>query len=103
MLALSAAVGLALAVVAVFLRELFDRSIRSPARVNRLLGIPVLETIEDILVRPSPRRWFMVYVLPAVAIFQAGVVGTLGWLLYVSLQEPARYARWVGALAATVF
>ncbi|HPU28180.1 MAG TPA: hypothetical protein PK458_18535 [Phycisphaerae bacterium] len=103
MLILSAAVGLALAVVVVFLREIFDRSVRSPARVNRLLGIPVLETIEDILVRPSPKRWFTAYVLPVVAIVQIGVVGGLGWLLYLSLQEPERYARWVGGLAAMVF
>lgn len=97
-LLLSAAIGLALAVVAVFLRELFDRSLRSPDRVGQIIGIPVLETIGEILVRPSPKRWLAKYVLPATAIVQVGVVVGLGWLLYLSLERPRTYTRWVEPL-----
>lgn len=95
---LSSGVGLALAVLAVFLRELMDRSLRSPARVGQVLGIPVLETIEEILVRPSPRRWIGRYVLPTTVVLQAGLVLMLGWLLYLSLERPATYHRWLEKL-----
>lgn len=105
-LMLSAAAGLALAVIAVFLRELFDRSLRSPDRVGQNIGIPVLETIGEILVRPSPKRWLAKYVPPATAILQVGVVVGLGWLLYLSLEHPRTYSRWVeplGLAAATEY
>jgi uncharacterized protein involved in exopolysaccharide biosynthesis len=99
-LLLSGGVGLALAIVAVFLRELFDRSLRSPERVSQLLGIPVLETIGEILVRPSPRRWLTKYLMPATAVVQACVVLSLGWLLYLNLEHPHTYARWVETLGS---
>lgn len=99
-LMISVAVGLAIAALAVFLRELLDRSFRNPARVRQLLGIPVLETVEEIVVRPSPRLWLTRYVLPATAAVQTCAILVLGWLLYLSLERPEAYARWVQTLTA---
>lgn len=86
-------VGVALGVTVVFLRELFDRSFRDPARVRQSLGIPVLETIAEIRTEIR-RRWFgWRTVVPAFAAFEAMVTLALGTLTYLSLQYPDLYQR----------
>jgi uncharacterized protein involved in exopolysaccharide biosynthesis len=99
-LLLSLGVGLSIGIVIVFLRELFDRSLRNPARVRNLLGIPVLETIGEIVVRSSPRIWMERYCLPAVAAMQVLMILALGSLVYASLESPDTYARWMGSITA---
>lgn len=91
--ALSGGVGLALAVAAVFLRELLDRSFRNAARVRDALGIPILETIGEIRVGPSPRLWSARRILPLVAGIQALAVLCMGALVYVSVEYPSVFER----------
>lgn len=96
----SLGVGLGLGVVVVFLRELFDRSFRDPARVRQSLGIPVLETIAEIKAEIR-RRWFGWRTLaPALAAAEALLMMALGTLTYLSLQHPDLYHRIVGQTMA---
>lgn len=91
-------VGIALGALVIFLRELFDRSFRHPARVRQTLGIPVLETIGEIQVR-RVRRWLdRQRVLPAVAMVESVAIMAVCFLVHVSLQEPAAYERMIGSL-----
>jgi uncharacterized protein involved in exopolysaccharide biosynthesis len=96
---LSGGIGLALAVAAVFLREIFDRSFRNPARVRQALGIPVLETIGEITVGASGRRWARKVMLPTAAAVQVVLILLLGSVTYISLEHPEVYAGWLQALA----
>lgn len=96
---LSGAVGLALAVALVFLRELLDRSFRNPARVRQLLGIPVLEAIGEIGVRRSPRNWLIKLTPPTIALVQTCCIVALSWLVYLRLERPEAYANWLQTLS----
>lgn len=99
---LSGAVGLGLAVALVFLRELFDRSFRDPARVRQLLGIPVLEAIGEIVVRRSPASWVVGYIPPALALTQTCAILALSWLVYLRLERPEAYVGWVQTIGARI-
>ncbi len=90
-LLLSAGVGLALGTVAVFLREVFDRSLRDPAKVRRALGIPVLETIGEIRTNLKSGWWNRRLLMPAVAGAETLAVMALGALVYLNLRHPEVY------------
>ena len=94
----SGGIGLALGIAAVFLREVFDRSFRNPARVRQILGIPVLETIGEIAVGSSPRRLFRKIVLPMTAGIQVLAILALGSAMYLSLESPELYTRWMSTV-----
>ena len=85
--------GIALGVIAVFLREVFDRSLRDPSRVRQSLGIPVLEIIGEIRGGRAcgwlGRRLFP----PAFASVQAILLLGISALVYLSLEKPALYDR----------
>jgi hypothetical protein len=102
---LSGGVGLGLAVVAVFLRELFDRSFRNPARVRQVLGIPVLETIGEIRCGLSSRARIAWAATRGLTVVQVILILVFSCLNYVSLESPATFQRWTGAMSAklTVF
>ena len=88
---ISIGVALGLGVALVFLREVFDRSFRNPARVRQALGIPVLETIGEIQIGRPP-GWFVRHrLLPAVACLQVLAVVGLGALVYLRVKEPTLY------------
>lgn len=100
-LLLSCGIGLALAVAAVFIRELLDRSVRDPARLNQALGVPVLETIGEINVGRRGRWLLRNRILPALVTCEALAVLILAVLVYISLEQPALYetlAQKMGAL-----
>ncbi len=88
---LSAGVGLALGAMAVFLREVFDRSLRDPAKVRMALGIPVLETIGEIRTGLKQVWWSRRLLMPAVAGAETLVVMALGALVYMNLRYPEMY------------
>jgi polysaccharide biosynthesis transport protein len=91
--ALSSGLGLALAILIVFLREILDRSVKDPARVKQVLGIPVLETIGEISVHRAPGWFVRRRLLPAFVIVQTLAVGVLGTLVYLALERPELYDR----------
>lgn len=95
---MAAGVGIALGAMVIFLRELFDRSFRHPARVRRALGIPVLETIGEIPVRRN-RGWIARQrLLPAVAMVETVAIMALVLLVRISLEEPEAYGRIIGSV-----
>lgn len=92
--ALSGAVGVALAVAVVFLREILDRSFRSATRVRQVLGVPVLETIGEIP-ESGPAGWFKLKrLLPLIATTEVVAVIVFAAAVYLSVEEPASFEQW---------
>ncbi len=95
-LLISLAAGAAVGVGVVVLAEFFDRSFRTATQVARVLGMPVLESIDEI---PTPELKLRRFVRRAVimpAVGTALAVMLLGSLsvAYISLEQPERYQRW---------
>ncbi len=90
-LLVSAGVGMALGVAAVFLREVMDTTLRDPMRVSQILGIPVLEIVGRISVTGRRRFFSRRGLLPAVAWVQGVLVLVLGGLFYLSVERPRTY------------
>lgn len=88
---LSAGIGLALGAAAVFLREILDRTLRDPARIRTLLGIPVLEAIQEIRVGPKAGWLDRRMLLPLLAGAEAVAVAAACLAVYVSVQRPDVY------------
>lgn len=88
---LSSGVGLALATAVVFLREVFDRSFRDPAKVRQSLGIPVLETIGEIRAGQEPGRLNRRVIMPVVVAVEALAVVTMAAIVFLSLHSPNIY------------
>jgi uncharacterized protein involved in exopolysaccharide biosynthesis len=101
-LLISLGLGVALGVGAVFVREVFDRSFRSAARVRESLGIPVLEVIGDIRVGPPPRWFSRRRLLPALASLASVAAIALCALVYLSVEQPAVYQQLAGRVARVV-
>ena len=93
---LSAGIGLALGAAAVFLREIFDRTLRDPAKVRQSLGIPVLETIGEIRVGPRPGWFDRGMLLPAAAGVEALAIAALGIVVFLSIERPDLYEQLTG-------
>ena len=91
-------VGLALGAALVFLREIFDRSLRYPARVRELLGVPVLESIGEIVVGQPRTQQRRGTVLITVAAVQGLGVLAMGALNYLSIEQPGLYQRLMAGL-----
>lgn len=98
--AVSSGLGLAVAIVIVFLREILDRSVKDPARLKQTLGVPVLETIGEIRAgRPS--RWRLrKCLLPTFVTVQTLAVALMGILVYLALERPESYDRLMTRSAA---
>jgi len=90
---LSAGIGLALGAAAVFLREILDRTLRDPARIRTTLGIPVLETIQEIRVGPKAGWFDRRMLLPFVAGAEAVALAAACIAVYVSVQRPELYSH----------
>lgn len=98
--AMSGGVGLALGALIVFLREIFDRSFRTPARVRQVLGIPVLETIGEINVGINRRKVMALAVGRSLAGIQIVLILAFAGLNYLSLENPSMYVRLTHAFSA---
>ena len=101
-LLLSGGMGLALAVAAVFLREVFDQSFRSAARVRQALDIPVLESIGEIRTPATSGRLCARGWLPTLACLEALASVGAGVLVYLSLEQPAAYEGLIKCLKDVV-
>lgn len=95
---LAVGVGLGLAIAAVFLREMFDRSVRDPNRIRRLLGIPVLETIGEIQGAPTAGERACRVLVRSCASVQMLLVVVAGALFYLSVAQPAVYKNVTAAV-----
>lgn len=102
-LMLSASLATGLGVLVVFLREILDRTLRSPARVRAVLGIPVLEAIGEITAGQTSPWLNQRRVLQAVALAQIVLVLGMGLLTYLSIEKPQAYEAIARSLRAGLF
>lgn len=94
-LLLSLLVGLGGSAIAVLLRELFDRTVRTRVQITRALGLPILESIDEIIsVATQRRRRFQRFAMvPMVTSGFVMMVMVSGSVAYLSLQNKALYER----------
>lgn len=87
--------GLAVGIIFVVLAEVFDQVYRSSSHVARSLGLPMLETIDEIVTSADRRRLFVrrVFITPLVVLCFVGVTVMSGSLAYLSLEKPSTYKR----------
>ncbi len=94
-LVLAATSGLTISVILVLLSELFDRTIRTRKQVVSVLGLPILESIGEIVTARVRRRRFARQFIftPAVSfVLVAGVLGS-GSLAYLNLRDRLLFNR----------
>ncbi len=87
--------GIAVGVVFIVLAEVFDHILRSSNQVARGLGLPLLESIDEIITTHDRRRLFVrkVVVSPLVIACFMGLTGLTGSMAYLSLERPSAYQR----------
>ena len=92
---LSLLAGVAVGILFVVLAEVFDQVLRSSSHVARALGLPMLETIDEIVTSADRRRLFVrkVVVSPLVVTCFVAVTALSGSLAYLSLEKPRTYQR----------
>ena len=92
---LSLMAGIAAGIIFVVLAEVFDQVLRSSSQVARALGLPMLETIDEIVTSVDRRRLFVrrVVVTPLLVTCFVGVTALSGSLAYLSLEKPWTYKR----------
>lgn len=79
----------------VILAEIFDQVYRSSAQVARSLGLPMLESIDEIVTSEDRRFLFLrkMVVTPIVVFAFVGLVGIAGSMAYLSIEQPDTYVK----------
>lgn len=87
--------GVAAGAVFVILAELFDHVYRNSSQVSRVLGLPILEAIDEIVTAQDRRRALVkrAVVTPVLIVFCVGVTGVSGAMAYLSLHQPTTYEK----------
>ncbi|HUN81889.1 MAG TPA: hypothetical protein VMV81_10315 [Phycisphaerae bacterium] len=87
------AIGAAVGVVVVLVTELLDRSFRTAQGLSSSLGIPLIESIDEILTAAAIRKRLIrrVVILPVTAAVLTLTTFAAGAMAYLSLQQPADY------------
>jgi uncharacterized protein involved in exopolysaccharide biosynthesis len=90
---LCGAIGAAVGVLVVLLAELVDRSFRTVKQLRSSLGIPVIESVDEIITQTvKKRRVFRSLVLmPATAFLVVGALFVAGAMAYLSVENPSKY------------
>jgi hypothetical protein len=90
-LAIGAIVGAAVAL----LGELLDRSFRTVKQLQSSLGVPVIESIDEILTDVTRRRRLSrnLVAVPAAALAAFAMLITTGTMAYLSLERPTEYQQ----------
>ena len=95
--------GLVSGAVMVLLGELFDRTVRTRRQISRVLGLNILESIDEIVTPGIRRRRLLRAVLvPIACTALAGFVLASGSLAYLSLEHRALYQRVMAAPRAAL-
>jgi len=86
-------VGLGAAVLCVLLAELIDRSYRTVKQLSTSLGVPVIESIDEIVTAAAHRRqlWRKLVVMPALAALLVVATILAGAMAYISLDHSADF------------
>jgi hypothetical protein len=79
----------------VVLAEVFDHVYRSSGQVARGLGLPMLESIDEIVTTEDRRRLFLqkAVATPLVIICLVGLTGLTGSMAYLSIERPWTYEK----------
>ncbi len=87
--------GLASGITFVILAEVFDHVFRSSGQVSRSLGLPMLESIDEIVTAEDRRRLFLrnLVITPVVILLFIGVTGVAGSMAYLSIERPWAYEK----------
>lgn len=87
--------GLGAGALFVVLAEVFDHVYRNTGHISRGLGIPVLETIDEIVTAADRRRLFFkrVVIAPIAIAVCLGLPAATGALAYLSIERPWTYER----------
>lgn len=87
--------GTAAGVIFVILAELFDHVLRSSNQVIRSLGVPILETVDEIVTSHDRRRLLVqrAFVTPLVLICCLGMTSFTGTMAYLSIKHPWTYLK----------
>ncbi len=95
--------GLAAAMISVLMAELIDRSYRTVKQLSASLGLPVIESIDEILTQAAHRRRVLrrLVVLPTLAIAMVAALALAGSTAYFSLERPHDTRATVASPAAT--
>lgn len=86
-------IGGAVGVLAVLIAELVDHSYRTAKQLTTSLGLPVIESIGEIMTVATLRRRMIrkVLVMPVAATLALTAATSTGLLAYMSLENPAKY------------
>jgi hypothetical protein len=94
-IAASLAIGIAAGGLSVLVRELLDRSFRTVKHLSTSLGIPVIESIDEIMTKSVHRQRLVrkLVTMPAAATLMITVMSAAGIMAYLSLRDPTGYER----------
>lgn len=97
-------IGAVVGVLAVLIAELLDHSYRTAKQLTTSLGLPVIESIDEILTAATLKRRMIrkVLVMPIAATLALTAATSSGLLAYMSLKNPARYGGIADAARQTV-
>lgn len=95
LLSICGGMGIAVGAICVVIRELADRSFRNAKQLTNSLGIPVIESIDEIITAAARRRRLIrgLIMMPALSLALGGILAGAGALAYLSLERPADYHR----------
>jgi uncharacterized protein involved in exopolysaccharide biosynthesis len=79
----------------VILAELFDHVLRSTSHVSRALGVPILETIDEIITSADRRRNLIrnFVITPVAVVLIFGITAGSASLAYLAIERPWAYER----------
>jgi hypothetical protein len=97
-------IGAAVGVLSVLIAELVDHSYRTAKQLTTSLGLPVIESIDEIMTMAAARKRALrkLLVMPTVATAAFAALISTGALAYLSLSNPARYEGIAGTARDTV-
>jgi hypothetical protein len=87
--------GVATGILFLILAEVFDHVYRSSSQVARSLGLPILESIDEIVTAEDRRCRFLsgAVLSPLVVVCFLGLAGVTGSMAYLSIEQPSTYQR----------
>lgn len=87
--------GISIGVLSVVIAELLDHSYRTAKQLTTSLGIPVIESIDEIMTAAASRQRILrrMVVLPLMGMLVVAAAITTGAVAYGSLQQPERYQQ----------
>lgn len=82
-------------VAGVLLAELFDPTLRTAGQVSKVLGVPIIEGVSEIITPAANRQRFLRRVVyqPALAVAMLLIVSAAGTTVYLSIEKPTQFDK----------